>query len=107
MNLLQVKQHIKVGMVLDLQSFRLINGEWEPIWNPGPREVSRVNTVGFALWTDKEGVRTESFADWPRASELTTITHPKHPEQLQFRTEKEGWNQRLVYTEVLESEVSA
>lgn len=59
MTVAELKRRVVVGVKLDLVHF---SG-----WSPGPRTVTKVNSVGFGL-TNSEG--KTSFCDWPKASEL-------------------------------------
>lgn len=59
MTVAELKRLVTVGTKLDLKHY---SG-----WSPGVREVSRVNSVGFALCTS-DG--RESYCDWPKASDL-------------------------------------
>ena len=59
MKVAELKRKLVVGVKLDLVHF---SG-----WTPGPRTISKVNTVGFYLM-NSEG--KESFCDWPKKDEL-------------------------------------
>lgn len=36
----------------------------------GEREIASVSTVGFSVWTEKNGKLVQSYCDWPKADSI-------------------------------------
>ena len=66
-NLADLKRHLKIGMILNTEHL-------QSNWNPGPRKILSINSMGFTLETSKaDGTLTASHANYPPATYFEPI----------------------------------